>query len=604
MAVLPPLTKDYIPSVNPVALFDAGTIRMIDPLYVDATGQNPAFTRQPPVAMLGGGNSGAGEAKSFQVLRGLNTIRMGMSDVWFSNPGTGTDFVPGAKASFQDLMAAGGKFIWLYADQSNAESVVPTGTNAEKVDSLRTVVLARCLDTFRKLRYVLENNPTFMANTLGIELFNEPAIYNVYKQAMLADPVYSAPGYFEHLFADHVIEVVREIKEWWSGQIHLPLFRYNGSATDLMAKKSGVTALDRLRRAVGSDQLVWSSHCYPGWILPGDSDAVVIGKMRKTYAPLGRDRICVSEMNVAGTSIADTPPDLKDLPSFLQAMSFCRTRGIGMGYFPAHNTGASCPMTFYADGSGELTHPWAVGEIYRLWNARGELATGVTTFPISVIADHRDIEGLVRGTVVAPALRVNILGAGGTATGAVNFYNIILGALAGGNNLAGVAEFRSYLAVYAGTNTLEARGTMDVVRGGSGSDTITAAGANALIEGGSGPSLINVNSGKVVIYPGDGVSRIVFADIGSAHEIRRLKLVDTIDLSAWVSPISVSTSEGNTMLTSGANSILCRGRTQAQVLPCIVGATIDTGGSSNAPKSDSASWADGEQWTDSTAWDA
>lgn len=574
MAVLPSLKKDYIPSTNPVALFDAGTIRMIDPLYVDAAGQNPAFTRQVPIAMLGGGNGGAGEAKSFQVLRGLNTIRMGMSDVWFSETAGVIDFVPGAKASFQQLMAAGGKFLWLYADQSNAESVVPTGTFAEKVDSLRTVVLARCLDTFRKLRYVLEHNPAFMAGTLGIELFNEPAIYNIYKTEMAADPVYGAPGYFEHLFADHVIQVVKEIKEWWPGQIHLPLFRYNGSASDLLVKRNGVTALDRLRRAVGADQLVWSSHCYPGWILPGDSDAVVIGKLRKTYAPLGRDRICITEMNVAGTSIADTPPDMEDLPSFLQAMSFCRTRGIGMGYFPAHNTGASCPMTFYADGSGELTHPWAVGEIYRLWNARGELATGVTIFPITVIADHRDIEGLARGTIIANSLRVNIRASGGTAVANPNFYNIILGALDGGNNLAGVAGFRSYLAVYAGTNTLEARGTMDVVRGGSGSDTITAAGANALIEGGPGPSVINVNSGKVVIYPGEGVSTMTFASLGIAQEIRRLKPTDTINLAAWASPVTVATASGNTTITSGANSIMCRGMTRDQVIPCITGASI------------------------------
>lgn len=596
MAQIPPPNRAPLASKNPVALFDAADIRMVDPLYRDEDGNNPSTSFKPPVAMLGGGNGGYGETQTCQIMKGLNTIRLGTAPGWFIPNGAGSfTFAPGALASFRAFAAAGAKLLWLHADIYNGISYVPTGTNAQKVESLTSYVLANALEGFQRLRLFLADNPDMMAATLGLELFNEPAIYNIYKTEMAADPVYGRPGFFEHLFADHCIAIVQQIREWWPGQIQIPLFRYNASAKDLMAKRAGVTALDRIRRAVGVDQLVWSIHMYPGWVLPQSSDRGVIGAMRKVIAPLGKDRLCYTETHVGGTQIADSPPELLQLPYFLEGLQWLRRRGAGVGYFPIHNTGASCPFTFYLDASGQMTHMWVLGEILRLWHARGDLpAVAPVSHPISVIADFRDLAGVARGTVVATSVRIGILGAPGSMAGAAGAFNILLGNRIGGDTLTAAAGTRNHLIVVAGSNVLEARGTMDVLRGGAGTDTLILNGAVALADGGRGPSLIQVNTGRAHIYTGQGKCSMAFQPTGQAHVIRDLKAGDEIDLTAWGALPTLAQVGADVTITLGAQSITCLGKTVAAVQACI---------SASDNENPLTPWSDDQDWNDTASWD-
>ena len=188
MTTLPALKTDPLPSTNPTALYDPGIIRMIDPLYQNADGW--------VTNMLGGGNGGAGEIKTMQMLYGTNTVRLGVNPVqpdieehigWTKGD---EGYSPEARESMQFLIDAGCKILWLHADDANGISQAPDGTNAEKVETLTTVTLERCLQGFRNLRKVLATDTALRDATIGLELFNEPAISNIYKRQMTDDPVY------------------------------------------------------------------------------------------------------------------------------------------------------------------------------------------------------------------------------------------------------------------------------------------------------------------------------------------------------------------------------------------------------------------------------
>lgn len=576
MTNLPALDADPIASLNPWAHYDPGTMRMLDPFFTstEPNGQNNQI--------LGSSPDGQTETQIVVNLPGTNTIRVGCSPYIEGYGGYLTEegYHPGLRQSYQYLIDAGCDLLFLHADAVNSSAAaagVEDGTDDEKVNSLTTIVMERCRRGFRLLRKVLEEDHVLRAAAIGMELYNEPAIYNIYKGQMSSHPVYGQKGFFEHLYADHCIAVIKEIKEWWSGQIQVPLFRYNASAMDLTVKKNGVSALDRLRRAVGPDQLVWSIHTYPSWVIPASNSYVEVqGAMRKITAPLGKDRICITETNANTTSLGGRPATLVQTPYFLEGFLWWRRNGAGVGYFPSHNTGSSCPFQVSANGDLRLIHMWAYAELVRWFNARNEIGlTEPVLLPMNVTADHGDLEGLSFGTTVAGEVNINILASRGTASGIAGAFNLLFGNLInGGDTLSAAQNTRNFLCAYIGDNTFVLRGTVDVAHGGNGFDTFNLNGQIASLEVGMGPGVVNVNSGIAYIHTGNDECVMNFAATEMTHEIRDLKATDTINLEAWTSPVSVTLVSGNTEITSGSNKIICFGRSVAFVTPRIIGASV------------------------------
>lgn len=571
LAVLP-LRREAIPTRIPALSFDVGTINMIDPLFVDANGDDSNTTDRPPVQALGQVPNFM--ARTWALLPGLNTMRIGVSPAWFTGPGTVS---ANTQALFSDWVAAGGKILWCYANFSNGAEIA--GTLDQKVASLTSVVVAKASATFEHLRLYLGANPAIMAASIGMELMNEPAIYNIYKGQAAVHPVYGQPGYFEHLYADHCIRLTREIKPWWPGHIHVGGFRYSANFRDLLVRNAeGVSALDRIRRAVGPERLVWSWHCYPGWISPATSAENVIGKWRQTLAPVAGDKVCMTETNASGTEIADS--GFANLsPHFIfEAIGWLGLRDIGTGYFPAFNTGSSS-LAVYSTSTGtvSLTHPHAYAETLHMWAADGDVPRGTFTITASVQADYNDPAGVARGTELTSQLAVTFCSdAGETVIATAGRANMIYGG-AGNDTLAGVAGARSWIYGIRGNNTLTARGTFDIVRGGTGSDTIISEAQVALLDGGKGNADIRVNAGRSFVITGGGASTVVrFARTGQPHTILALQPTDTIDLALWapIGPVTVVQAGAHVTIAAGGESITVRNQTRATVAARIQGVAV------------------------------
>ena len=422
----------------------------------------------------------------------------------------------------------------------------------------------------------LAQNPDIMAATDGMELANEPALYNILKGTLSSHPVYGQKGYFEHLFIDHMMPAVREIRRWWDGYIYFPAFRYNGSFRDLLVRRDGVSALSRIRTAIGPQQLVWSLHSYPTWNNPLTSPSKVRGTLEAATASIGADPLCVTETNLAGTSLVDHPPENAGIATFVAAMQDFRRAGYGTGYFPVCNTGASALLQFAADGTVSTVHPYALAEIFRLWCARGEVAptpSGGIVSNISITADTRDPAGLVRGAVIAGQLRLVVLAANGAADGAANMFSVIIGHPMGGHVIKGHASAaRSYIGLISGQNTVQCQSTgLDIVRCGDGDDTVICNGAKAFIDCSRGFAKVTVNGGASHIYTNGAKSLVAYHRAGAEHHVYDQKAQDSFDVSAWGAGTTVTQSAANVEVANGANRLIFWNRTVAAVRPCLVG---------------------------------
>lgn len=553
---IPLVSNAAIASASEAAKYSVASMNMIDPVYLDENRIDSNKSDLPPTQMQPGTSPNI-EPRSASLFYGCNTVRMGISPGWFTEASEMPQY---AVESLERWIATGKKILWLYANWTNAESYVPDGTNDEKVASLTSVVLARCLATIEHLRVFLDAHPTIKAVSIGFELFNEPAIYHHYREDMADDPIYGVPGYFERLFADHCIVAAKALKAWWKGVIFMPTFRYQGSARDLLASRDDTRQIDRIRRAVGPEQLAWAVHAYPSWFGTPSSSDRLIGAIRTDYAPLGMDRVCITETNVLSTAAVDHPPEYPGILSVYRALQWARqVKGFGTGYFPVYNSGAAYLLHF--DGEVmTMSHPWGYGEVLRLWAARGEVPAGTTgVVPCTVHSDHRDLEGLTRGTVTAENVCARFCAAGEAAEAVANAFNVIIGSLAGGHTLSGRPDStRSFLAAIGGNNTLNARSTsLDVLRGGTGTDIFNANGARVQIDGGTGPAVMNINTGAAFIYTGAGGAAMTFAATGQPHFIYDLKAGDSITLQGWPSSPVVEQVGADVTISAGTELITC-----------------------------------------------
>lgn len=534
MTLIPPFQSEPLKATNdPYLDFDIGGFNALGPLFVDSNGGNPPAHDTVPVDILGANPFMA--EKSTAILKNSNGLRIGAHPEWFDANG---ELPPAIHSVFQDFASKGVKFLWMYASHTNANPI--EGTNDKKIERLRAVMLNRCLATFEGVRRYLMKYPDMWNATVGMELFNEPAIFqNLGNQPEIqADPVYGQPHFLPHLYGDFCLEVFNQIKGWWPGQVHVGGYGYSARFRDLLVRNpNGESVIDRIRRGIGGRRLVWTWHSYPAWYAGADTYEEILGNYRNNLAPILSDRIFASEINVSGGTVGDVSTFDFHIQNYMQTWRWLRERDIGTGYFPPYNTGSSQLISFSSEEVTDIRHPHALAETTLIWAGRGDLEPGTTLIECNFMADWGDLGGLERLTVYSTLGAITICEQiGEVVNGVSGRVNMMYGSL-GNDTISGAPGVRNFLYGVTGDNIINAQGTADWVRGGDGSDTITSSADVVFIDGGVGPSVIQVETGEAHLLLGGGGSSVTLLSTAvGPHTVYNLGENDSIHLAGWTAP--------------------------------------------------------------------
>lgn len=317
-------------------------------------------------------------------------------------------------------------------------------------------------------------NPAVAAGVWGWELMNESAAYrHSVRFNGTADGLSAAD--FVKLYADHAIELARQIGAAAEGNILVGGWGYNGDFLTLANTQiAGQSALDYLRAGVGQD-LVWSAHLYPGWMGTNtvNTPAELIARLEVIYAPVAADRVVITEINADGQINNPAQPQGFD-DFFAAAYEWFVGRGMGFGWYPGVQTGASHLIYLETNGT----------ETYRNQHS---LAHAMNAFSLGQSPASAAAGEVVTASLVTAQLRNQ---AYETATGEALFDAVSQAGFGFG---------------FGGNDTLRGTsGSNDFLYGGQGNDILSGYGADDFLYGQHGNDLMLGSSGRDQLFGGWG----------------------------------------------------------------------------------------------------
>ncbi len=349
----------------------------------------------------------------------------------------------------------------------------PHLTNAEAVRALNEN-LADVSGAWGRMLAWMDANPGVAAGVWGWELMNESAAYRHSVRFNGTEDGLSETD-FVRLYADHAIQLARQIGAAAEGNILVGGWGYNGDFLTLANTRiDGQTAIDYLRAGVG-DALVWSAHLYPGWMGTNEvtTPATLIARLEQIYAPVAGDRVVITEINADGqVNNPSQPQGFDDL--FAAAYEWFAARGMGFGWYPGVQSGASHLIYLETDGSDTYRNQHSLGHALN--------AFSLGQAPASEAAGE-----VVTVDLVSARLRNQ---AYETAAGEALFDAVSQAGFAFG---------------FGGNDTLRGTtGSNDFLYGGQGNDMLSGYGADDFLYGQHGNDLLLGSSGKDQLFGGWG----------------------------------------------------------------------------------------------------
>lgn len=349
----------------------------------------------------------------------------------------------------------------------------PALSNAEAYDAL-SQNYADLAGAWTKMMDWMDAHTDVKSAVYGWELMNESAGY----RHAIRD---NGPGDgltktdFVQLYADHALALSDLIQSRADGKVLVGGWGYNGDLLGLTeVLGNGQTALDYLRAGVGAD-LVWSAHLYPGWI--GTSAATtpeeLVAILDEVYSVVAGDDVLITEINANG-KVDDPASGVTYEDLFVASYEWFAANGIGLGWYPGVQTGASGLMSMDSMGTLAYRH-------------QHSLAHAMNAFSIS-----QSPAGTTASQVINAELKAITL---------INEnYEIALG-----ETKVDAAPNAGFGFGYGGHDTL--RGTdfsNDFLYGGTGNDLMQGYGADDFLFGQSGHDALQGSAGVDNLFGGLG----------------------------------------------------------------------------------------------------
>ena len=410
----------------------------------------------------------------------VNNLRVQFNEYSFNADGT---LHPQMERFLTAATAAGYKLTMVYAggDAQNIGRGIegwPALSNAEAYAAL----VANYSDVSRAWSEMLDwmdQHKSVENSVYGWELMNESAGY---KHSVRANGTQGDlnKADFVKLYADHAIALTNLIEARADGKILVGGWGYNGDFLTLAGVLiGGASALDYLRAGVG-DNLVWSSHLYPGWMgthVPSTT-AQLATLLDTLFAPVAGDAVLITETNADGK--VDDPNVVLDENDLATASyEWFSSHGIGLGWFPGLQTGASSLIVINADGSLTARH-------------QHSLAHAMDAFSLG----QQGTTAQAAGQVVAVSLTKMTL--------RNEAYEV-----AAGEAGSDVAEYAGFGFGYGGDDTINGRAiSNDFLYGGAGNDQLWGLAGDDFLFGQDGSDRLIGSGGIDALFGGRGNDRL------------------------------------------------------------------------------------------------
>lgn len=353
--------------------------------------------------------------------------------------------------------------------------------------------------SWTKLMNWMDAHQPVKAAIYGLDLMNESAGYRHSIKTNGSDATYSLAS-FVKLFADHMIGLSDLVQARDDGKVLVGGWGYNGDFLTLGSTKIGaVSAVDYIRHGVGAD-LVWSAHLYPGWVgtsvvtSPGQLEAM----LEAQYAPVTGDDVLITEINAYGS--VDNTAEVADFTDmYVASFNWFAKNGIGLGWYPGVQTGASSLLSMDVKGNLAYRHQHSF--------AHAMDAYSLSMAPASAAAGEVVAVALVTAKLVNEAYQVQ---EGESAIDLINKAGHGFG-FGGGDTLLGTDLSNDFL--YGGTGNDSLIGLLgdDFLFGQDGADSLMGGGGIDHLFGGDGADHLDGGLAKDVLYGGAGDDTYVLA---------------------------------------------------------------------------------------------
>lgn len=291
-----------------------------------------------------------------------NNLRMAFNEHCFDAQG---NLNPEYARFLVAAAAEGFAFTFVYAGgdaqaYTGAQGLTGAALANDIFAKLSGAVKAGMEEGWSKMMGWLDAHPTVSDAVYGLEIVNEPATYRRGEEAFGGDAAHR----FKELYARHMEDLAETLMARDpDAKILVEGWGYSGTFDDLaLGNVGGRSVLDHIRSVVG-DKLVWSAHLYPGWagIGPELTAEETRGKLEELYRVLGSDAVLITETNASG-SASDNPADADaEVYRFVRhAYEWFAERGIGVGWFPAVEFGASNFVVIDRGGALRYLHQSAL----------------------------------------------------------------------------------------------------------------------------------------------------------------------------------------------------------------------------------------------------
>ena len=350
----------------------------------------------------------------------------------------------------------------------------------------------------------------------GWDLMNESAGYRHSIKANGADASHSVAS-FAKLYADHMIALSDLVQARAEGKVLVGGWGYNGDFLTLdKTIINGGSVLDYLRSGVGTD-LVWSAHLYAGWMGTGNvaSPADLRAKLDALYAAVAGDDVLITEINAHGA--VDNPADTPDFADmFVAAYDWFAESGIGLGWYPGLQTGASHLLSIEGNGALNYRHQHSLAHAMDAYSlGSNPLANAGAELTQLTLIDARlrnEAYQVAAGEALFdPVKQAGFsFGYGGndTLTGTDNSNDFLYGGT-GKDALSGLMA-DDFLFGQADDDLLLGGGGIDHLFGGAGADTLDGGLGRDVLAGGDGNDtyILGSSADNIVEHAAAGIDTV------------------------------------------------------------------------------------------------
>lgn len=415
---------------------------------------------------------------------GINCVRIPFNENSFNSDGS----LAPQMAGFLKALAHRGIQIIPFMAQGSAQQT--SGTSEEIQAELAGVTFQSIQNGWALMLDWTAKNADVKAAVYGYELLNEPAAYDQPVTMAAKGDVDAVSKTMAALYVSHMLELSRMISATDDAKILVDAWGYAGKTEFLAETRIGdKTAVQLLAEGIGSS-LVWSVHYYPGWSGTGDitDQADLERELAQFLSPFEGSDVIITEINAPAPTTFNPYATNQVTTATALSLDYLVESGIGFGWFPAMQTGASGLALIEAHGDIRYLNQPSLAAALDGFSRGDELSRPADDERIEAVL----VEARLRNQVLDPDYTVS-------SRDSVRFAGFGFG-YGGDDTIVGSGEANNFLYGGSGNDTILGSGNDDFLFGQDGNDLIKSGLGNDHLIGGKGNDTLFAQGEYTVLF--------------------------------------------------------------------------------------------------------